>query len=34
MERRETTENNVVTTECVIGDPEITVFEELRRTMK
>jgi len=34
MERREITENNVVTTECVIGDPEITAFEELKKTMK
>jgi len=33
MGKREIAEDNVTTTECIIGEPEISVFEELRRTL-
>jgi len=34
MARREITEDNVTKTECVIGEPEITVFQEIKKTMR
>jgi hypothetical protein len=33
MAKREITEDNITTTECVIGTPEITMMEQIRKTL-